>query len=252
MSVIGVPLRPLTSGQPAPKLALNRAYFDALESAGGLALPIPITHDADRLRSYYELLDGLLLPGGADVEPIRYGAVARDDCNLDVMPELDEVELTLARWAIADGLPVLAICRGIQELNAALGGTLHQRVHELPGRLDHRTKKDAPEGPYGPAHEVALTSGGLLAALAGCDRVTVNSLHSQGVDTPAARLRVEAIAPDGQIEAVSLPGARFVVGVQWHPEYKARDNPLSCALFSAFSEACRARRAGTIAKEIAA
>ena len=107
----------------------------------------------------------------------------------------------------------------------ALGGTLHQRVHDVPGRLNHRSRKDASEGPYGPAHSVTLTAGGLLAALAGAPEMMVNSLHSQGIDCPALRLRVEAVAPDGQIEAVSLPKARFVVGVQWHPEHKTMDDP---------------------------
>ena len=148
--------------------------------------------------------------------------------------------------AIRRDLPILAICRGIQELNVALGGTLHQRVHEVPGRLNHRSPKDSPAGPYGPAHSVALTPGGLLASLVGATEVMVNSLHSQGIDRPARGLRVEAVAPDGQIEAVSLPEARFVVGVQWHPEHKALGNPLSRALFSAFAEACGASAAGAL------
>jgi len=125
-------------------------------------------------------------------------------------------------------------------LNVALGGTLHQRVHEVPGRLNHRSRKESSDGPYGPAHPVTLTAGGILAALAGASEVMVNSLHSQGIDRPACGLRVEAVAPDGQIEAVSLPAARFVVGVQWHPEHKVMENPLSTALFSAFAGACAA------------
>jgi putative glutamine amidotransferase len=115
-------------------------------------------------------------------------------------------------------------------------------VHEVPGRLNHRSRRDSPDGPYGPAHGVALTEGGLLASLAGVVEVMVNSLHSQGIDRPAPGLRVEAVAPDGQIEAVSLPEARFVVGVQWHPEHKALDNPFSRALFLAFARACRLPR----------
>ena len=128
----------------------------------------------------------------------------------------------------------------------ALGGTLHQRVHELPGRLNHRSRKDSPDGPYGPAHSVMLTAGGLLVSLAGTSEVMVNSLHSQGIDRSAPGLQVEAVAPDGQIEAVSVREARFVVGVQWHPEYKATDNPFSSALFSAFAEACIGTRTGII------
>src|SRR5260370_40560526 len=142
MTVIGIPLRPLSVAKLPPKLALNRTYFDALESAGAIALPIPIVHDLDRLRIYYELLDGLLLPGGADVEPRRYGAVAREDCNLNVMPELDEVELALAKWALEDELPMLAICRGIQVLNVACGGTLWQGLPaEAAAREPHSLER---------------------------------------------------------------------------------------------------------------
>src|SRR5262249_21166038 len=166
--------------------------------------------------------------------------------------ERDATTLPLIREAIRRDLPILAICRGIQELNVALGGTLHQRVHEVPGRLNHRSPRDSPDGPYGPAHSVILPAGGFLSSLAGAAEVRVNSLHSQGIDRPAPRLRVEAVAPDGQIEAVSLPGARFVVGVQWHPEYKALGNPLSRALFGAFAQACHAISAGTATKRRAA
>src|SRR5438045_7453242 len=151
-------------------------------------------------------------------------------------------------------MPILAICRGIQELNVALGGTLHQRIFELPGRFNHRRRK----GPmtldqrYGPAHPVALTADGFFAGLAGATEIMVNSLHGQGIDRPAPDLVVEAVAPDGQIEAVSLPTARFVVGVQWHPEYKPLENPFSRALFAAFAQACHATSAGTAAKRRAA
>jgi putative glutamine amidotransferase len=228
-------------------------YLDALiDAAGCLPLLIPSVGSRLDLCQLLDTLDGLLLTGSpSNVEPARYGGEPSKEGTLHD-PARDATTLPLIREAIRRDLPILAICRGIQELNAALGGTLHQRVHELPGRLDHRTKTDAPGGSYGPAHEVALIPGGVLARLAGADRVTVNSLHSQGIDRPAPGLRVEAIAPDGQIEAVSLPGARFIVGVQWHPEYKVLENPLSRALFSAFSDACRASIAGAVAKEIAA
>jgi putative glutamine amidotransferase len=178
------------------------------------------------------------------VHPSQYGG---EPSHPEILhdPERDATTLPLIREAVRRELPILAICRGIQELNVALGGTLHQRVHEVPGRLNHRSRKDSPDGPYGPAHSVALTPGGLLALLAGTAEVMVNSLHSQGIDRPAPRLRVEAMAPDGQIEAVSLLGARFVVGVQWHPEYKVLENPLSKALFSAFADACDASVAGS-------
>jgi putative glutamine amidotransferase len=233
MSVIGVPLRPLTSGQPAPKLALNRAYFDALESAGGLALPIPITHDADRLRSYYELLDGLLLPGGADVEPIRYGAVARDDCNLDVMPELDEVELTLARWAIADGLPVLAICRGIQVLNVACEGTLWQDLN-VEGAT-HEEHYCEPRDLL--VHGLEVEPGTLLARTLGETHLRVNSLHHQAIRDLGPSLRAVAHSPDGLVEGVELPDREFVLGIQCHPEELTRQERWAARLFAGLVEA---------------
>jgi putative glutamine amidotransferase len=191
-----------------------------------------------------DALDGLLLTGSpSNVHPSEYGCVPGHPETLHD-PARDATTLPLIREAVRRGLPIFAICRGIQELNVALGGTLHQRVHEIPGRLNHRASREAPNGPYGPAHAVALTPGGILEHLAGGRAAMVNSLHSQGIDRPASELRVEAVAPDGQIEAVSLPGARFVVGVQWHPEYKPLENPLSRALFAAFSKACYAASAG--------
>jgi putative glutamine amidotransferase len=169
-------------------------------------------------------------------------------------PDRDATTLPLIREAVRRDLPLLAICRGIQELNVALGGTLHQRIFEMPERFNHRRRK----GPmtlderYGPAHGVALTPDGFLARLAGADEIMVNSLHGQGIDRPAPGLLVEAVAPDGQIEGVSLPGARFVIGVQWHPEYKPLENPFSRALFAAFAQACHATAAATATNRRAA
>jgi putative glutamine amidotransferase len=169
-------------------------------------------------------------------------------------PDRDATTLPLIREAVRRDMPVLAICRGIQELNVALGGTLHQRIFEMPERFNHRRRR----GPmtlderYGPAHSVRLTPGGLFARLAGTTEIMVNSLHGQGIDRPAPDLMVEATAPDGQIEGVSLPGARFVVGVQWHPEYRPLENAFSRVLFSAFSQACHATSTGDAAKRRAA
>ena len=220
---------------------VNEKYPNAvIDAAGCLPVLIPAVGSRVDVRALLDRLDGLLLTGSpSNVHPSHYGA---EPSHPEILhdPERDATTLPLIREAVRRDLPILAICRGIQELNVALGGTLHQRVHEVPGRLNHRSPKDSPDGPYGPAHSVALTPGGLLVSLAGAAEVMVNSLHSQGIDRPALRLRVEAVAPDGQIEAVSLPEARFVVGVQWHPEYKALGNPLSRALFSAFAEACGA------------
>lgn len=223
----------------------DRYCCAVVDAVGAVPIVIPAIGERLDLAALLDRLDGLVLTGSpSNVEPAHYGGPALEGILHD--PGRDATTLPLIREAVARDLPVLAICRGIQELNVALGGTLHQRVHEVPGRLNHRS----PRGPmsadarYAPAHPVTLAADGLLCRLAGTGAIMVNSLHSQGVDRPAPGLSVEAVAPDGQIEAVSLRGARFVVGVQWHPEYKPRDNPVSQALFEAFGEACRAAAAG--------
>jgi putative glutamine amidotransferase len=226
---------------------VNDRYPNAvIDAARCLPLLIPAVGSKVDVCTVLDRLDGLLLTGSpSNVHPSHYGA---EPSHPEILHdrERDATTLPLIREAIRRDLPILAICRGVQELNVALGGTLHQRVHELPGRLNHRSRKDSPDGPYGPAHSVMLTAGGLLASLAGSFEVMVNSLHSQGIDRPAPGLHVEAVAPDGQIEAVRLREARFVVGVQWHPEYKATDNPFSSALFSAFAEACIGTKTGVL------
>jgi putative glutamine amidotransferase len=219
--------------------SVNERYPSALiEATACVPVLIPAVGSKIDVCVLLDMIDGLLLTGSpSNVYPSHYGG---EPSHPDTLHDLarDATTLPLIRESVARDLPVLAICRGIQELNVALGGTLHQRVHELPGRLNHRSRRDSPDGPYGPAHSVTLSPGGLLAALAGTHEIMVNSLHSQGIDRPAAGLRIEALAPDGQIEAVSLPGARFVLGVQWHPEYKVLENPVSKALFAAFARAC--------------
>jgi putative glutamine amidotransferase len=188
--------------------------------------------------------DGLLLTGSrSNVEPHHYGAEKVPDLAHD--PARDAVTLPLIRAAVAADLPIIAICRGIQELNAALGGTLFQQVQHVPGRIDHRSPRDGTfEEKYAhKAHPVALTQGGRFAQWAGGTELMVNSLHQQGIDQPAEGLVVEAVAPDGQIEGVSLPGKSFVVGVQWHPEFRCAEVPFACNLFDAFAAACRRRAA---------
>jgi putative glutamine amidotransferase len=145
------------------------------------------------------------------------------------------------RAAIAAGRPLICLCRGFQELNVAMGGTLHQHLQELPGRLDHREDHQAPlDEQYGPAHEVRVIPGGLLAQIVREPRFPVNSLHSQGIDRLAPPLHADAIAPDETIEAVSMPEANgFVLGLQWHPEWRWRENPVSRQIFSAFGEAVK-------------
>lgn len=200
------------------------------------ALDPPLTPE-DILAS----VDGLMFPGSAsNVSPRHYGGEApREPEFLD--EQRDANTLPLFRSAIQAGKPVLCICRGFQELNVALGGTLHQHVHEVDGRRDHREDESATlDEQYGPAHQVTVAEGGLLAKLLDARRFEVNSLHGQGIDKLAPGLFADAVAPDGQIEAVSMPEARgFVLGLQWHPEWRWSENPVSRAIYAAFGAALR-------------
>ena len=189
-------------------------------------------------------LDGLLLTGGlSNIQPHRYG-LPDDPQHGPFDQARDSTVLTLTRAALAAGLPLLAMCRGLQELNVALGGTLHPAVHEVPGHLDHRAPQGEAATRYGPAHKVSLIADGQLARLVGQTEIMVNSLHRQGIDRPASRLAVEAVAADGMIEAVHVTDAKaFALGVQWHPEWRFWEDPPSAALFIAFGTACRAHAA---------
>jgi len=237
---------------------VNERYTSAvIDAVGGLPVLIPAIGPMADCGAILGRLDGILLTGSpSNVEPHHYGGPPSREGTLHD-PDRDATTLPLIREAVRRDMPVLAICRGIQELNVALGGTLHQRIFDMPERFNHKRRLGrgpltSDEERYGPAHPVSLTPGGLFARLAGTTEIMVNSLHGQGIDQPAPKLVVEAVAPDGQIEAVSLPGARFVVGVQWHPEYKPLQNPFSRSLFDAFAQACHATSARTAAKRHAA
>lgn len=226
---------------------VGEKYISAItEVSRGMPMLIPAMPAHLDLAMLIGMLDGLLLTGSpSNVEPHHYdGHPSVPGTAHD--PLRDAVTLPLIRMAVEAGVPVLGLCRGVQELNVALGGSLHQRVHDVPGRFDHRSPK-APvwEDNYGPAHPIALTAGGVLWRLAGeRDQIDVNSLHAQAIDRPASGLLVEAVAPDGTVEAVSMPGAKaFTVGVQFHPEFRAAENPFAAALFQAFGDAARARNA---------
>jgi len=188
--------------------------------------------------SILDRLDGVLLTGSpSNVEPHHYDA---DPFSGDLNdPDRDATTLPLIRGAVERGVPVLAICRGIQELNVAMGGSLHQKLHETPGSRDHRSDKTRPRiDRTNLRHDVALVGSTLLHTIAGKDSFAVNSLHAQGIREIAPGARVNAMADDGSIEAVDFPDSTgFVLGVQWHPEWSYADDSVSAALFTAFGEA---------------
>ena len=217
----------------------------AAVGAGGLPLVIPALGELIDLDTLLAGIDGLLLTGSpSNVEPHHYsGPASAPGTAHDV--SRDATTLPLIRKAVAAGVPVLGICRGFQEMNVAFGGSLHQRVQEVPGMMDHREPADEPvEVQYAPRHAVRVQPGGVLAGLGLPDEIQVNSIHGQGVQRLAPGLRVEALAPDGLIEAFSVEGApSFALGVQWHPEWQVVSNPNYLAIFQAFDKACR-KRAG--------
>jgi putative glutamine amidotransferase len=235
--LIGITLRVLhEKGLPAD-LARNRAYFDALEGAGGTPLGISASLSEARLRELFDLCDGLCLPGGPDVEPELYGEATRDDCAVEVDHELDRSELLLARWALEADKPILAICRGAQVLNVALGGTLWQDVG-TQGATEHNHSQDGSRQEL--THNIDVTSDSRLHAIAGATLVDVNSMHHQALREIGRDLVVSARAHDGLVEAVEHPGRRFVVGLQCHPEELYLEREWARRLFADFVAAARA------------
>jgi putative glutamine amidotransferase len=241
--VIGLPADRRMIG-PHPFHAVGEKYIRAVvEAAGAIPFLIPSLGEALDLDEVLDRLDGILFTGSpSNVEPHRYEGPPSAPGTLHD-PARDATTLPLIPGAVAAGVPVLGICRGFQEMNVAFGGTLHQRIHEVPGMMDHRDDESLPlDEQYGPAHEVSLEPEGLLRRLAGIERVRVNSLHSQGVDRLGADLAVEARAPDGLVEAFRVRNApRFAIAVQWHPEWRVMSNTFSRALFAAFGAASRER-----------
>ncbi|MEY4906993.1 MAG: hypothetical protein RL260_711 [Pseudomonadota bacterium] len=240
-----VPACQRTLGQH-PFLIAGKKYLDAVRLAGALPLVVPWA-TPDELDGLLDLADGVLLTGSpSNVHPSHFGETVHDT-TLPLDPVRDAWTLPLIPKVIERGMPLMAICRGFQETNVALGGSLHQAVQEVPGMRDHRDRDEDPvEVQYGLAHPVQVQPGGLLARLLGAGEVQVNSLHGQGIHRLADGLRVEALAPDGLVEAFSVADPRgtstgrgFVLGVQWHPEWQAADNPVSMAMLRAFGAACQ-------------
>jgi putative glutamine amidotransferase len=242
--LIGIPADRRLLGPQAYHLAAEKYVTAALDAAGAIPVIVPAIGRELLYEGLFDSLHGLLFMGSpSNVEPHHYDGEPSDAGTLHD-PHRDETTLPLIPRAVADGVPVLGICRGFQEINVAFGGTLWQKLHEVPGHLDHREQKDQPiERQYAPAHEVTLEPGGQLQRLAGgAGRLQVNSLHGQGVRELGSGLSVEARASDGVIEGFRVTAARsFAIAVQWHPEWRVMDNAFSMALFAAFGAACRER-----------
>lgn len=250
LKILNVSSRKPLIGIPADRRLLGHHPFHCVgekyiravtEGADAHAVLIPALGDEYDARELIADFDGILLTGSvSNIEPHRYRGPPSDPGTLHDRYR-DATTLPLIPHVIGAGMPLLAICRGFQEMNVAYGGTLWQKLHEVPGFNVHREDIDAPlDVQYGPAHEVELVRDGVLRGLAGCDRIEVNSLHSQGVQELGRDLEVEARAPDGVIEAFRVRNAAsFAIAVQWHPEWKFKENGFSRALFAAFGEAAR-------------
>jgi putative glutamine amidotransferase len=218
-----------------PRCGQNLSYVRSVLQAGGVPMLLPQTDDQAALRALFERVDGLLLPGGGDIHPARYGEEVMPECGtIDLLR--DDVELTLARWAVEERKPLLAICRGIQVLNVALGGSLFQDIAaQVPGAGQHVWYPDYPRDRL--SHEVSVVADTRLAQSLGELRIDVNSLHHQAAKAVAPGLQVSARAPDDTVEGLEVPGHPFAVGVQWHPEELALTQVHARALFRAFVRA---------------
>ncbi len=214
---------------------LNESYVRAVQAAGGLPIVIPPVLDDGELRELFARLDGLLLSGGGDIDPALFGQ-NRHPATAHISPERDRSELALARWALAEDKPVLAICRGIQVVNVAMGGTLVQDIPaQVPGALAHSFGADVPRDHI--AHAVRVKPRSCLAGILGAAEVTTNSWHHQSCATAGQEIVYTAWAPDGVVEAAEAPGKRFAVFVQWHPEEMFNTRPDMLALFQALVKA---------------
>lgn len=214
------------------------SYLNALAVVGLLPVQFPTISEVIDPAPLLDVCAGVLITGArANVHPSLYGA-QESEAAKPFDPDRDRTTLPLIRQAVARGIPLFCICRGIQEMNVAFGGSLHHSVHALPGRDDHRSpQQEDVDAWFGLRHDIEIRDGGLLRPILG-ERVRVNSVHHQGIDRLAERARVEAVAPDGTIEAISIAGASaFALGVQWHPEHFVKDDGPSRGVFEAFAKA---------------
>ena len=233
----------------AYQVMTHKYIMPLVEISDCVPLLVPTCCSTADLQQYLDLADGVYLSGaGSNIDPALYG---QENLTPEKQQDRDRdlFDLSLIKAAIAQGLPILGICRGMQEINVALGGDIHQKVYNEPGYDDHREDADDPvDEQYGPSHQIELLPGSWFAELMGAERIAVNSLHGQGIDRLGSGLEPLAHAEDGLIEALHAPTlSPFLLAVQWHPEWKASENPHSIKIFQAFGDACR-QRCGLTAK----
>ncbi|MBL0943787.1 MAG: gamma-glutamyl-gamma-aminobutyrate hydrolase family protein [Hydrogenophaga sp.] len=231
-------------GHQMPFLLLGDKYARAVK-VGAQAQPVmfPLA-DAEQIDELLAMVDGVMLTGSpSNVHPSHFHEEVADP-SLPLDPDRDLLTLALVKACVHQGVPLLGICRGFQEINVALGGALYQRVHQVPGMNDHREPKSAPpDEQYAPRHAIRIAEGSAFAEWAQATTAQVNSLHGQGIARLAEGLEPLAWAPDGLIEAFAVKGARtFAYAMQWHPEWRCWDTPFYAAIFEAFGRACRQRR----------
>ena len=228
-----------------PFLVLGDKYARAVKTqAQAQPVMFPLA-SVDQIDDLLDLVDGVMLTGSpSNVHPSHFGATVADTA-LPLDEARDTLTLALVEACIAKSIPLLGICRGFQEINVAMGGTLHQQVHALVGMQDHRESPDGSyDAQYAPSHAIQLVPGSVFAQWAGGQTANVNSVHGQGIDRLAQGLRALAHAPDGLVEAFEVTSATaFAYAVQWHPEWKTAENPFYAAIFAAFGDACQNRNA---------
>jgi putative glutamine amidotransferase len=216
---------------------MNQRYYHAVASAGGAPVLVPLLDDLDALRAIYERTDGILIPGGVDVDPASFGADPHERLGR-TDPARDRVEIQLVKWAVEDDKPVLGLCRGLQVINVALGGTLYQDLEtEYPNAIKHDYFPTYGYPRDHLAHDVAVKGGSRMHHALINSAVPVNSMHHQGIKALASSLAASAVAPDGLIEAAESTNDSYIVGVQWHPEVFELSEPSSGVLFTDFVQA---------------
>src|SRR5579859_5698545 len=242
--LIGIPCQAdHREGSGRPIYCVNRAYSQALEHTGGVPILIPMIHDLATLYTLLERLDGILFPGGADIQPVHYGEDPHPLLGT-VDQQLDEFELTIARWALQENIPILGICRGMQLINVALGGTLYQDVDAQASTTIKHNEREMPRDTI--IHSIHIEEGSKMEKIFGAPEIWVNSLHHQAVKEPGRGVLISGRSEDGIAELLEVPEKHFVAAAQGHPEEIYMLEPIWVNLFSAFVESCNSRNKSTL------